>query len=322
MKAVRIHKTGGPEQLQYEDVTTPQPGEGEVLLKIAAAGLNFLDTYHRTGLYTHPLPFTLGVEGSGIVEAIGTGVTKFKVDDRVAYVGQPGANAEYAVVPASRLVKVPAELDLMTAAALMVQGMTAHYLLHGSYQVKAGDTVLIHAAAGGTGLLLVQIAKRLGATVIGTVSTEEKAQQAREAGADHIILYTQADFEEETKKLTDGKGVHAVYDSVGKTTFDKSLNVLRPLGYLVLFGQSSGVVPSFDIARLASGGSLFLTRPSLFDYIAERKDLLWRAGDVLNWTANGELKIRIDRQMPLAETAEAHRLLENRQTSGKVLLVP
>ncbi|MDM8532906.1 quinone oxidoreductase [Anaerolineales bacterium HSG25] len=322
MKAVRVQETGGPEVLTYMDVPTPDPQEGQILIKIAAAGLNFIDTYHRTGLYPMPLPFTLGVEGAGVVEEVGEDVSGFKVGDKVAYIGYPGADAEYVAVPADKVVPVPSGVSLNVATAAMIQGMTAHYLVHSTYPVQHGETILVHAAAGGTGLLLVQMAKRLGATVIGTVSTEEKAQLARDAGADHIILYTEADFEAETKKLTDDKGVQVVYDSVGQTTFDKSLNVLRPLGYMVLFGQSSGMVPPFDIARLAGGGSLFLTRPSLFAYIAERNDLLWRAKDVFDWIKSGKLNIRIDREVPLANVAEAHNALECRQTSGKVLLIP
>jgi NADPH2:quinone reductase len=322
MKAIRIYEFGGPEKLRYEEVPLPEPGGGEVRVKIEAAGVNFIDIYHRTGLYPLPLPATPGVEAAGVVEAVGPGVTELKVGDPVAYSSQPGAYAEYAVVPESKLVPVPAELDLTSAAAVMLQGMTAHYLTHSTYPLKAGETALVHAAAGGVGLLLVQVAKRLGATVIGTVSTEEKAQLAREAGADHVILYTQTDFEEETKRLTDGAGVHVVYDSVGKTTFDKSLNVLRPQGYLVLFGQSSGPVSSFDPAILNAKGSLFLTRPSLFHYVAKREDLLWRSGDLFKWLVAGELTLRIDQKLSLAEAAEAHRLLASRQTAGKLLLVP
>jgi NADPH2:quinone reductase len=322
MKAIRIYEFGGPEKLRYEEVPLPEPGEGEVRVKIEAAGVNFIDIYHRTGLYPLPLPVIPGLEAAGVVEALGPGVTELKVGDQVAYSSQLGAYAEYAIVPESRLVLVPPEVDLTLAAAVMLQGMTAHYLTHSTYPLKSGETALVHAAAGGVGLLLVQIAKRLGATVIGTVSTEEKAQLAREAGADHIILYTQTDFEEETKRLTDGAGVHVVYDSVGKTTFDKSLNVLRPQGYMVLFGQSSGPVPSFDPAILNTKGSLFLTRPTLFHYVAKREDLLWRSGDLFQWLTAGELTLRIDRKLSLTEAAEAHRLLVNRQTAGKLLLVP
>ncbi len=322
MKAVRVHEFGGPEVLRLDDIPTPQPGAGETLVKIAAAGVNFIDIYHRTGLYPLSPPVTLGLEAAGVVEAVGPEVTEFKPGDHVAFSNQQGAYAEYTVVPAAKLVPVPAGLDLASAAAALLQGMTAHYLTHRTYPLKKGETVLIHAAAGGAGLLLVQIAKRLGATVIGTASTEEKAQLAREAGADHVILYTQTDFEAETKRLTAGRGVDVVYDSVGLTTFDKSLNVLRPFGLMALFGQSSGKVPPFDPGVLAAKGSLFLTRPLLFHYIAERKNLLWHAGDVFNWLAAGQLKLRIDRQLPLADAAEAQRLLASRQTAGKLLLIP
>lgn len=322
MKAIRVHQVGGPEVLQYEDVPLAEPGEGEVLVKLKAAGVNFIDIYHRTGLYPKELPFIPGLEAAGVVEAVGPGVKELKAGDHVAYSSHPGAYAEYSIVPEAKLVSVPPELDLTTAAGSILQGMTAHYLVHSTYPLKAGETALIHAAAGGVGLLLVQMAKRVGATVIGTVSTEEKAQLAREAGADHVILYTQTDFEEETKRLTDGQGVHVVYDSVGKTTFDKGLNVLRPCGYMALFGQSSGVVPPFDLGTLAAKGSLFVTRPLLFTYVAERDQLLWHSGELFKWLAAGELTLRIDRQLPLAEAAEAHRLLAGRKTSGKLVLVP
>ena len=322
MKAIRVHEFGGPEALRYEDLPTPEPGEGEVLVKIAAAGVNYIDIYHRTGLYPLSLPITLGLEAAGIVEAMGSGVGEFKLGDPVAFSSQQGAYAEYIVVPAAKLVPVPAELDLNSAAAALLQGMTAHFLTHRTYPLKAGDVALIHAAAGGVGLLLVQMAKRLGATVIGTTSTEEKAQLVREAGADHVILYTQADFETETKRLTEGRGVDVVYDSVGKTTFDKSLNVLRPRGLMVLFGQASGKVPPFDPGILATKGSLFLTRPMLFHHIATREDLLGHSGELFKWLAAGQLKLRIDHQLPLADAAEAHRLLASRQTAGKLLLIP
>ena len=322
MKAIRVHEFGGPEALRYEDLPTPEPDQGEVLVKIAAAGVNYIDIYHRTGLYPLSLPITLGLEAAGVVEAVGPGVAEFKLGDPVAFSSQQGAYAEYVVVPAAKLVPVPAELDLNSAAAALLQGMTAHFLTHRTYPLKAGDVALIHAAAGGVGLLLVQMAKQLGATVIGTTSTEEKAQLVREAGADHVILYTQTDFETETKRLTEGRGVDVVYDSVGKTTFDKSLNVLRPRGLMVLFGQASGKVPPFDPGILATKGSLFLTRPMLFHHIATREDLLWHSGELFKWLAAGQLKLRIDRQLPLADAAEAHRLLESRQTAGKLLLIP
>lgn len=322
MQAIRINKNGGPEVLQLENVDKPEPGAGEALVKIEAAGLNFIDTYHRKGLYKMSLPITPGVEGAGVVEAVGSDVTEVKVGDRVAYAGQIGSYAEYHAVPAAKLVPVPDEINFSMATTAMVQGMTAHYLTHSTYPIQAGDTVLIHAAAGGTGQLLVQMAKKLGATVIGTTSTEEKAELARSLGADHVILYTESDFEEETKRLTEEAGVHAVYDGVGQATFDKGLNVLQPRGYMVLFGQSSGPVPPVDLQILNAKGSLFVTRPSIFHYIATREDLLWRAGDVFDWLAAGELQFKIDRELPLAEAAEAHRLLEARQTAGKVLLIP
>lgn len=322
MKAIRIHQFGGPETLSYEDVPLPEPGAGEVQVKIVAAGVNFIDVYHRTGLYPNQLPLGIGMEGAGTVEAVGPGVTEFKPGDPVAFSNQQGAYAEYVVVPAAKLVPVPASLDLRIAAAAMLQGMTVHFLTRSTYPLQPGEIALIHAAAGGVGLLLVQIAKQAGATVIGTTSTEEKAQLVRQAGADHVILYTQTDFEAEAKRLTNGQGVHVVYDSVGQTTFEKSLNVLRQRGMMVLFGQSSGKVAPFEPGQLGPKGSLFLTRPILFHYIATREDLLWRAGELFNWLNSGQLKVRIDRQLPLAQATEAHRLLESRQTAGKLLLVP
>lgn len=322
MKAIRVYEPGGPDKLRYEEVPTPTPGAEEALIRIEAIGLNYIDTYHRTGLYKMPLPFTPGVEAAGVVAAVGSHVRDLQVGDRVAYTGVPGAYAEYAVVPAARLVKLPEGVDVKTAAAALLQGMTAHYLTHTTYPLKPGDTALVHAAAGGVGLLLVQMAKRLGAQVFGTVSTEAKAQLAKEAGADAVILYTEQDFEAEVKRLTNGQGVNVVYDSVGKTTFEKSLNVLRPRGYLVLFGQSSGPVPPFDPIVLSNKGSLFLTRPTLAHYTLTREELLQRAGDVLGWIKSGQLKLRIEQTFPLAEAAEAHRRLEGRQTTGKVLLIP
>ncbi len=321
MKAIRVHEVGGPEVLRYEEAPVPEPGEGEVRVKIEVAGLNYIDIYHRTGLYNLPLPITPGVEAAGTVDAAGPGVGEFKTGDRVAYTGpQPGAYAEYAVWPAAKLVPVPEGVDLAEAAAVLLQGMTAHYLVNSTYALKAGETALVHAAAGGTGLLLIQMAKHLGAMVIGTVSTEEKAELARQAGVDHVILYTQADFEAETKRLTGGRGVDVVYDSVGQDTFEKSLNVLRMRGMMVLFGQSSGPVAPFAPGSLSAKGSLYLTRPLLFHYIAAREDLLWRSGDLFNWLKAGELKVHVDRSLPLAEAAEAHRLLTGRKTTGKVLL--
>ena len=322
MKAVRVHKYGGPEVLTIDEVPVPEPKAGEARVKIEAIGVNYIDIYQRTGLYPLQTPFTLGTEGAGIVDAVGPNVTEVKKGERVGYASIPGSYAEYAIVPAPRLVPIPPNIDARTAAALMLQGMTAHYLTHSTYALKKGDTALIHAAAGGAGLLLIQIAKQLGATVIGTVSTEAKAKLAKEMGADHLILYTQSDFLAEVKKLTDGRGVNVVYDSVGQTTFDKSLDCLRPRGYLVLFGQSSGPVPPFDPGKLAAKGSLFLTRPSLPHYTLERSELLQRANDIFNWTAAGKLKVRIDKTFQMAEAAEAHRQLEGRKTTGKVLLLP
>jgi NADPH:quinone reductase len=322
MKAIVIHNCGGPEVLTYQDTDTPTPKAGEALVKLEAIGLNYIDVYHRTGLYLQPRPFIPGMEAAGVVEALGEGVTEVAVGDRVAYAMQPGAYAEYAVVPAWKLVNVPAGVTSEQAAATMLQGMTAHYLVTSVHALKAGDTALIHAAAGGVGLLLIQLAKRLGARAIGTVSTAAKAALARAAGADEIILYTEQDFEQETRRLTDGRGVQVVYDSVGKDTFLKSLNCLAPCGMLALFGQSSGSVLAFDPALLAQKGSLFLTRPSLAQYAATREELLWRSSDLFNWIAAGELKLRIEKTFPLANAAEAHRQLEGRKTTGKVVLIP
>ena len=300
----------------------PEPKTGEARVKIEASGLNFIDIYHRTGLYPLKTPFTLGMEGAGIVDAVGDAVTEVKKDERVAYAMVPGSYAEFAIVPAAKLVPVPGNIDAKTAAAIMLQGMTAHYLTHSTYQLKKGDTTLVHAAAGGAGLLLVQLAKMRGARVIGTVSTETKAELARQAGADELILYTQSDFLAEVKKITGGQGVHVVYDSVGATTFDKSLDCLKPRGYLVLFGQSSGPVPPFDPGKLSAKGSLFLTRPTLAHYTLDRAELLQRAGDLFGWIQSGALKPRIERVFPLKDVADAQRQLEARKTTGKVLLVP
>jgi NADPH2:quinone reductase len=322
MKAVRVHEFGGPEAMSYEEVPTPSPGEGQVLVKLAASGLNYIDVYQRTGSYPNALPYTLGLEGSGTVAGMGAGAIAFKEGDPVTWTGVPGAYAEFAVVPEQRLVRMPDGLDVKVGAAAMLQGMTAHYLVKTTYPLKAGDACLVHAAAGGVGLLLVQMAKQCGARVFGTVSTEEKAALARDAGADDVILYTEQDFEAEVKRLTDGKGVQVVYDAVGKTTFDKSLNCLAPLGYMVLYGASSGPVPPFDAAVLGAKGSLFLTRPSLFHHIPDRASLEQRAGDVLNWVADGSLKLRMEHNFALSEVAEAHRSLEGRKTTGKVLLIP
>jgi len=308
--------------LTNEAIPVPEPKTGEARVKIEAIGLNFIDIYHRIGLYPLQTPFTLGMEGAGVVDAVGDGATEVKKGDRVAYAMIPGSYAEYAIVPAAKLAPVPANIDAKSAAALMLQGMTAHYLTHSTYALKQGDTALVHAAAGGVGLLLIQIAKTLGATVIGTVSTEAKAQLAKQAGADEVILYTQSDFLAEVKKITDGQGVHVVYDSVGATTFDKSLDCLRPRGYLVLFGQSSGPVQPLDPGKLAAKGSLFLTRPSLAHYTLTRAELLQRSSDLFNWTATGKLRLRIDKTFSMAEAAEAHRQLEGRKTTGKVVLFP
>ncbi|MBI2988899.1 MAG: quinone oxidoreductase [Deltaproteobacteria bacterium] len=322
MKAIRVNQYGGPEVLRYEEIPLPEPTAGEARVKIDAIGLNYIDVYQRTGLYPLKTPFTLGMEGAGIVDAVGPNVAEVKKGDRVAYAMQLGSYAEYTVVPAWKLVPLPLSLDSRSAAAIMLQGMTAHYLTYGAYPLKKGETALVHAAAGGVGLLLIQIAKRLGAAVFGTVSTEEKARLAREAGADGVILYTQTDFAAEVKKLTNGAGVHVVYDSVGQSTFEKSLDCLRPRGYMVLFGQSSGPVPPFDLGKLAAKGSLFVTRPTLLHYASNREELLKRSGDLFKWIANGELKLRIDKSFTLKDAAEAHRQLEGRKTTGKVLLTP
>jgi NADPH2:quinone reductase len=322
MKAVRVQTPGGVEALRYEDLEAPSPKAGEALVKIEAVGVNFIDIYIRSGMYKNPLPLTLGQEGAGVVEVTGPNVTEVQVGDRVAYSGVAGSYAEYAVVPAARLVKIPDGLSTQDAAAAMLQGMTAHYLAHTTYPLKSGDTALVHAAAGGVGLLLVQMAKRRGARVFGTVSTEDKAKLAREAGADEVILYTQQDFEVEVKRLTDGRGLQVVYDSVAKTTFEKGLNCLAPRGYMVLYGQSSGPVPAFDLAQLGAKGSLFITRPTLGHYTLTREELLQRAGDVLGWIRDGRLKLRIDQTFLLKDAGEAHRRLEGRQSTGKLLLVP
>ena len=322
MKAIVVENCGGAESLVYRDAETPSLKAGEALVKVEAVGLNYIDVYHRTGLYPLPRPFIPGMEAAGTVEAIGEGVTEVAVGDRVAYAMQVGAYAEYAAVQSWRLVKIPDGVSAQQAAAAMLQGMTAHYLVTSTYALKAGDTALVHAAAGGVGLLLCQMVKNIGARAIGTVSTEAKAALARAAGADEVILYSEQDFEAEVRRLTDGKGVQVVYDSVGQTTFLKSLNCLAPRGMLALFGQSSGPVAAFDPALLAQKGSLFLTRPSLAAYAATREELLWRAGDLFNWINAGKLNLRIETTFPLAEAAEAHRQLEGRKTTGKVLLLP
>lgn len=322
MKAVVVHQTGGPEVLKYEDIERPKPGTGEVLIKVEAIGVNFIDTYHRTGLYKMPLPLTPGTEAAGIVEEVAPGVPSIRKGDRVASSAVKGADAEYALVPAAMAVPVPAALDAKLAAAVMLQGMTAHYLVHSTWPLKAGETTLIHAAAGGVGLMLVQMAKMAGARVIGTVSTDEKAKLAREAGADATILYTQQDVEAEVKRITGGKGVDVVYDSVGAATFEKSIKCLRPRGMMVTFGNASGAVPPIQPLILSVQGSIFLTRPKLGDYLLTSDELAWRAGDVLKWVQSGQLKVRIHKEYALKDVQQAHRDIESRKTTGKLLLIP
>jgi NADPH2:quinone reductase len=324
MKAIQIKQTGGPEVMELVDLPVPQPKSNEAVVKIQAAGVNFIDVYNREGRYKAALPLVLGQEAAGVVSAVGSDVHKdaVVVGDRVAYTSVLGSYAEYAAVPADRLVKVPAGVGERDAAAAMLQGLTAHYLSHDTYPLKKGETALIHAAAGGVGLLLVQMAHNLGARVIATVSTEEKAKLARAAGADEVILYTQADFEAETKRLMGGKGVDVVYDSVGKTTFDKGLNLLRPRGMMVLFGASSGTVAPIDPMVLTQKGSIFVTRPSLVNYIATAQELQQRAGAVFGMIGDGKLKLRIEHLYPLAQAQQAHRDLEGRKTTGKLLLLP
>lgn len=320
MRFIQVREHGGPERLELAEGVVPTAGEGQAVVRIAASGVNFIDIYFRKGLYKAETPFTPGMEAAGIVEAVGPGVTNVTAGDRVAYAMARGSYTEYAVVPAWQLVRVPEGVDLVVAAGAMLQGMTAHYLTHSTYEVKPGDSVLVHAAAGGAGQLIVQMAKARGARVFGTVSTEEKAALAREAGADEAILYTQTDFEAEVKRLTGGRGVNVVYDSVGQTTFMKSLNCLRPRGMMALFGQSSGPVPPVDPQVLAAGGSLFLTRPSLAHYASTQEELAWRAGDLFQGMLSGALKIRIWKRYPLADAATAHRDLESRATVGKLVL--
>ncbi|HWP36694.1 MAG TPA: quinone oxidoreductase [Gemmatimonadales bacterium] len=322
MRAIRIHTTGGPEVLRLEDIPAPDPKPGEVLVRVEAAGVNYIDTYQRSGQYRLSLPATLGQEGAGVVERPGPGVTKLQRGDRVAWTNVLGAYAEFAVVPAEKLVPLPSGVTTRQGAALMLQGMTAHYLACTTYPLKPGDTCLIHAAAGGVGLLLVQIAKRRGARVIGTVSTETKADLARGAGADAVILYTHQDFEAEVRRLTGGRGVEVVYDSVGRDTFDKSLNCLARRGMMVLFGQASGAVPPLDPQVLNQKGALYLTRPSLAYYVATREELLSRASDVMAWVSEGTLKLRIHAEYPLERTVDAHRDIQGRGTSGKLLIIP
>jgi NADPH:quinone reductase len=322
MKAIQVSQPGGPEALQYIDLPEPKPKANEALVKIAAAGVNFIDVYNREGRYKVATPFVIGQEAAGSVTAVGSDVKSVAVGDRVAYTSVLGAYAEYAVVPADRLVKIPDGVDDRQAAAAMLQGMTAHYLSHDTFPLKKGDTALVHAAAGGVGLLLTQMAHNLGSRVIGTVSSEEKAELAKAAGVDDVILYTRVDFDAETKRLMEGRGVDVVYDSVGKTTFDKGLNVLRPRGMMVLFGGSSGAVPPLDPLLLTQKGSLFLTRPSLNHYVATPAELQARAGGVLGMIATGKLKLRIEHIYPLSEAQQAHHDLEGRKTTGKLLLIP
>lgn len=322
MKAIQVQKTGGPEALTLVDIPVPKPKPNEALVQLKAIGVNFIDVYFREGRYPAQTPFVPGQEASGVVTEVGAEVHDLKPGDRVAYAGALNSYAEYAVIAAERLVRIPDKVSFEQAAAAMLQGMTAHYLLHSSYPLKKGETALIHATAGGVGLLLVQMAKKIGARVIGTVGTEEKAKLAKQAGVDDIIIYTKQDFEAETKRLTDNNGVHVVYDGVGKDTFEKGLNVLRPRGYMVLFGGSSGPVAPFDLIKLSQKGSLFVTRPTLGHYIATREDLLWRANDVLNAIASGELNIHIGHTYKMADAQQAHRDLEGRKTTGKLLLIP
>jgi NADPH2:quinone reductase len=322
MKAIQVQETGEIEKLQYVDLPVPHPGPGQVRVKLRAIGVNFIDTYHRRGWYKVPLPFTPGMEGAGVVDAVGEGVTAFRPGDRVAWAMSMGSYAECAVVNANVLVRLPEGTDFLAGAAVMLQGMTAHYLAYSSFPLRSGETALVHAAAGGVGLLLTQIIKAIGARVIATVSTRQKAELVKNAGADHVILYDEADFEAEVKRITDGRGVDVVYDSVGKTTFEKGLNCLRPRGMMVLFGQSSGIVPPTDPGLLASKGSLYLTRPTLAHYTLDREELEWRASDVLGWVADGRLKLRMERTYPLNAASDAHRDLEGRQTTGKLLLLP
>ena len=322
MKAIRITKNGGSDVMKLEEIPTPQPGQGQLLVKLAAAGLNFIDVYQRSGLYKMELPFTPGNEGAGVVEGVGAGVSGFAKGDRVAYTGVLGAYAEYTLLPADRAVKIPQGMDTKLGAAIMLQGLTAHYLSKDSYPLKKGDACLVHAGAGGVGLLLIQMCKMLGATVVATVSTEDKAKLTKEAGADHTILYTKEDFEEASKKFLGNRKFDVVYDSVAKTTFDKGLNLLRPRGTMVLYGQSSGPLPPFDLGQLAAKGSLFVQRPSLVHHIGSRAELERRSAELMGWVASGKLKVRIGAEYPLGKAKDAHDALEGRKTTGKVLLIP
>ncbi|MBF0276953.1 MAG: quinone oxidoreductase [SAR324 cluster bacterium] len=322
MKAIQVKEHGGPEKMMLEEVEIPTIDSSKVLVKMGASGVNFIDTYQRSGLYPVQLPLTLGMEGAGVVEKTGSDVKNFSQGDRVAFTGIPGAYAEYISAPADRLVHIPDGVSINEGAAAMLQGMTAHFLTRSTYPLKKGDTCLIHAAAGGVGLLMVQMAKMAGAHVIGTVSTDEKAALAKAAGADDIILYTQSDFEEEVSKLTDGKGVNVAYDSVGKATFDKSINCLQARGYMVLYGNASGPVTEFNPMTLMQKGSLFLTRPTLFSHIGDRESLEQRSKDVFQWIKEKKLHLRLEHNFPLSEAQEAHQSLEGRKTTGKVLLIP
>ena len=321
-KAVRYHKQGGPEVMQYEDIQVGDPGPGQVRIRHTAIGVNFVDTYQRSGLYPMQLPQVAGNEGAGVVEALGQGVTDLKPGDRVAYTGIPGSYAQMNVCPADRLVKLPDKLSFRDGAAAMLQGMTAHYLTRSTYALKSGDTCLVHAAAGGMGLLLTQMGKMFGATVIGTVSTDEKAALAKQAGADHVILYSKQDFVAEVKRITGNRGVDVIYDGVGATTFEKGLTCIRPRGVMALYGAASGPVGPLDLQLLNANGSLFVTRPSLNHHIASREELVQRSGDVLGWIRDGKLKLRVETTFPLDKAGEAHRALEGRKTTGKVLLIP
>jgi NADPH2:quinone reductase len=322
MKAIQIRETGGPEVLQLVELPIPQPGTGQVLIRVEAIGVNFIEIYFRKGQYKTTFPMIPGSEAAGTVEELGPGVNGFKAGDAVASTGVLGSYAEYALVPAAQLVKVPAGLSPEHAAASLLQGMTAHYLAYSTFPLKAGETALIHAGAGGVGLLLTQMAVRIGARVITTVSTAEKAELSREAGASDVIIYTEQDFVDEVKRITNGKGVNVVYDSVGKTTFDGSLNCLRPRGLLALFGGSSGPVPPFDLIQLSSKGSLFVTRPSLWHYVATREELEWRANEVMGWVSDGSLKLRKEHVYSLDDAGQAQADMENRKTTGKILLEP
>ena len=322
MKAIRVHTPGGPEALTYEDVPEPTAGAGQAVVTLGACGVNYIDVYFRTGQYKAALPLTVGLEGAGTVAAVGSGVTNVKVGDRVAWTGIAGSYAQMTAAPADRLVALPDKLSFKDGAGAMLQGLTAHYLVTSTYPLKSGDVCLVHAAAGGMGLLLCQMAKMRGAMVIGTTSSEDKAALAKAAGADHVILYTKQDFAGEVKRITNGAGVHVVYDGVGASTFDKGFQCLRPRGLMALYGQASGPVPPLDLGVLNAGGSLFVTRPSLNHHIATREELQARSNDVLGWIRDGKVKLRLEHQFPLAQAADAHRALESRKTTGKILLIP